>query len=83
MAYGTENGSGDLPEPKEGYQKKLYDFLAQVPALQGDKGPDIDSGTPYLKTPFKQADIDANAPYTTNPLFRKYTGWEHKALLVK
>lgn len=67
-----------LPEPKEDYQKKLKVFIADIPATD-----EIVSGTPALRSPFKQADIDALKGIKTDPLFRKYTGWEHKSLLQK
>ena len=68
-----------LPEPKEDYQKKLKAFIADIPPLDGAE---IKSGTPALRAPFKKADIEALGDrIKTDPLFRKYTGWEHKALL--
>jgi hypothetical protein len=81
MAEPNQAGNGEPQAPTEEYQKKLLTFLAEIPELGG---PEVKSGTPALKTPFKQADIDAlNDKLTTDPRFKKYTGWEHKGLLEK
>src|SRR5262245_53378739 len=79
MTYPVQEGI-EIPEPKEEYQKKLRNFLAEIPL----SGPEIKSGTPALKAPFKQADIDnLGKDVKTDDRFKKYTGWEHKGLLQK
>jgi hypothetical protein len=89
MANGSDGGNGDLPVPTEDYQKKLYDFLADVPPLNGkDEGPEIVSGTPALKSapgaPITDERINAIASsIKSDPLFLKYTGYDHKRLLGK
>lgn len=81
MAYSVQVDDANMPDLKEDYQKKLRDFLAEIPAVGGAE---LKSGTPPLKAPFQQADIDAlKDDLKTNVSFKKYTGWEHKGLLQK
>jgi hypothetical protein len=81
MADPTPSTNGNLPEPTEEYQRKLRSYIADIPALGG---PEIVSGTPPLKNPSKQADIDAlKDKLKTDAKFKKYTGYEHKSLLEK
>lgn len=70
-----------LAEPVEPWQKALYSFLQEVPAL-GSANSEIKSGTPSLPRPNTEAEVKAKE-FTTDPRFRKYTGWEHKSLLLK
>src|SRR5262245_32494452 len=80
MTYAVQEGMCHMPEPKEEYQKKLRDFLAEIPL----SGPEVKSGTPALKAPFEQTDIDKlEKVLKTDDRFKKYTGWEHKGLLQK
>jgi hypothetical protein len=77
--------AGGMKEPSEEYQKKLFRFLSDILPLGS---PEIPSGTPRLRLPeqlaaLKEALDLKPGPFKTNPLFKKYTGWEQRSLMEK
>lgn len=68
------------PDIKEEHQRKLELFIADI---QLD-GTEIKSGTPPTPMPINADALEANkGDYKTNPLFLKYTGWNHWDLCNK
>lgn len=69
-----------FPDAIEPHQVKLKSFIADIPPLGGQE---IKSGSPAFPTPFTKAQLDALQGIKSDPLFNKYTGYEHKSLLEK
>jgi hypothetical protein len=87
--FDGNSGTAGLAEPAEEYQKKLHSFLMEIPAIgaagsTANAGPEIKSGTPSFPMPYDKKKLnDHKGTFKTDRLFKKYTGWEHEALLGK